>query len=63
MEYVTRNVWLEEMKEIARSEGEKKLSKLIQQLLSLGRTDDVAKAVSDEDARKAFYREFGMNGL
>ena len=44
-----------------KAEGEKKLSKLIQQLLSLGRTDDVAKAVSDEDARKAFYREFGMN--
>ena len=59
---MTRNVWLEEMKEIARSEGEKKLSKLIQQLLSLGRTDDVAKAVSDEDARKAFYMEFGMDG-
>ena len=47
LEYVTRNVWIEEMKETARAEGEEKLSKLLQQLLSLGRTDDVAKAVSD----------------
>ena len=58
---MTRNVWLEEMKGTARAEGEEKLSKLLQQLLSLGRTDDVAKAVSDEEARKALYKEFGMN--
>lgn len=58
---MTRNVWLEEMKETARAEGEEKLSRLLQQLLSLGRTDDVAKAVSDEEARKALYREFGMD--
>ena len=43
------------------AEGEEKLSRLLQQLLSLGRTDDVAKAISDEEARKALYKEFGMN--
>ena len=29
------------------AEGEEKLSRLLQQLLSLGRTDDVAKATLD----------------
>lgn len=40
--------------------GEVKLSKLIRALLQSGRTEDVQKAVSDETARKQFYREFGI---
>ncbi len=40
--------------------GEKKLSKLIGLLLSSGRIDDIQKATSDEEARKQFYREYGI---
>ena len=43
-----------------RLEGEKKLAKLIDALLMAGRTEDVKKAASDEEARKKFYREFGI---
>jgi hypothetical protein len=43
-----------------REQGEDRLGKLIQLLLEAGRTADVKKAASDEEARKAFYREFGM---
>ena len=52
------------MKETARAEGlaegEERLSKLLQQLFSLGRTSDAVSAVSDEEARKALYIEFGI---
>lgn len=41
-------------------EGEKKLARLMNVLLSAGRTDDAQKAASDEEARKKFYREYGI---
>ncbi len=41
-------------------QGELKLSKLIEALLQSGRTEDIQKAVSDDEARKQFYREFGI---
>ena len=40
--------------------GEDRLAKLISILMSLGRTEDVAKAANDEEARKEFYREFNI---
>ena len=43
-----------------KAEGEKKLAKLIDALLMAGRTEDAKKAASDEEARKKFYREFGI---
>lgn len=42
------------------AQGEKNLAELIEKLISLGRTEDVSKAASDENARKAFYKEFGI---
>ena len=41
-------------------EGENKLGNLISKLIAAGRNDDVLKAASDEEARKKFYKEFGM---
>ncbi|MCI5821779.1 MAG: Rpn family recombination-promoting nuclease/putative transposase [Lachnospiraceae bacterium] len=41
-------------------EGENKLARLMRVLLSTGRTEDAQKAASDEEARKKFYREFGI---
>lgn len=43
-------------------EGENKLSNLIQLLIAAGRTEDIAKATSDADAREKFYSEFGITG-
>ena len=40
--------------------GENKLGNLISKLIAAGRNDDVLKAASDEEARKKFYKEFGM---
>ena len=41
-------------------EGEALLGNLITKLLASGRTSDVALAAKDEEARKKFYKEFGM---
>jgi len=41
-------------------EGENLMAKLINMLLSAGRTEDALKATSDENARKEFYKEFGI---
>lgn len=41
-------------------EGENKLAQLMRALLSTGRTEDAQKAASDGEARKKFYREFGI---
>ena len=43
-----------------RVEGERNLATLITKLMSSGRISDVEKAASDEAARKAFYKEFGI---
>lgn len=48
------------VKESGRAEGESKLATLIQKLIAAGRTEDVEKAAYDEEARKKFYKEFGM---
>lgn len=43
-----------------RIEGENKLALLIMKLFAAGRGNDVELAAKDEEARKRFYREFGM---
>ena len=43
-----------------RHEGETMLAVLINNLLSEGRSEDVALAAKDEEARKRFYKEFGI---
>ena len=45
---------------IGKIEGENKLGNLISKLMTAGRNDDALKAASDEEARKKFYKEFGM---
>ena len=40
--------------------GEDKLARLINALISAGRTDDIAKATNDQTKRSAFYREFDI---
>ena len=40
--------------------GESMLAMLIKKLLEQGRNDDVSLAVEDEEARKRFYKEFGI---
>ncbi len=42
------------------NKGEDKLALLIRKLNEVGRSDDIIKAASDEEARKKFYREFGI---
>ncbi len=43
-----------------RAEGETKLATLMDFLFKAGRASDAQKAASDENARKEFYREFGI---
>ena len=40
--------------------GESRLGNLVNRLMKDGRTDDVIKASTDEEARKQFYREYGI---
>ena len=40
--------------------GESKMASLINKLMSEGRSDDVMLATEDEEARKRFYKEFGI---
>ena len=40
--------------------GENRFASLIKSLLEDGRTDDVKIASENEEARKLFYREYGM---
>ena len=49
-----------EGREEGRGEGEARLGTLITRLISLGRTDDIAKAASDPVFRGKLYAEFGM---
>lgn len=42
------------------SSGETKMAKLMSALCSLGRYADIEKAATDENARKAFYKEFNI---
>lgn len=51
---------IKEMMEDSRQEGEDLLANLIRQLFADNRTEDVKLAVEDEQARKLFYREYGM---
>ena len=41
--------------------GEARLGELISRLIALGRTEDVARAASDQAYRNQLYREFSMN--
>lgn len=43
-----------------RAEGEAKLAKLISSLVRENRNEDIAKASTDEEARKKLYKEFGI---
>ena len=40
--------------------GESRLANLISRLFADGRADDAKKASEDEEARKQFYREYGI---
>ena len=42
-------------------EGETLLGNLITKLFAAGRTSDAELAAKDEEARKRFYKEFGMS--
>ena len=53
-------VVLEHGEERGKIEGENRLGNLISKLMTAGRNDDALKAASDEEARKKFYKEFGM---
>ena len=53
-------VVLEYGEERGKIEGENRLGNLISKLMTAGRNDDALKAASDEEARKKFYKEFGM---
>lgn len=46
--------------EIGKAEGEAQLANLIKRLISEGRNGDIKLVVEDEEARKRFYREYGM---
>lgn len=43
-----------------KAEGEAKLGKLVNLLLQDNRVEDVKMASADEEARKKFYKEFGI---
>ena len=51
---------MEMFKEEGREEGENRLGALITKLISLGRTDDIAKAASDPTYRNRLYEEFSI---
>ena len=53
-----RLVWIGKIE--GKIEGESLLADLITKLLADGRTSDVELAAKDEEARKRFYKEFGM---
>ena len=42
------------------AKGEAKLAKLIECLIKANRNADIEKAVTNENERKKFYREFGI---
>lgn len=44
-----------------KAEGESLLGSLISKLIAAGRNSDVKLAAEDEDSRKKFYKEFGMD--
>lgn len=50
----------ERLIKVGKAEGESLLGSLITKLLAAGRTSDVELAAKDEEARKKFYKEFGM---
>lgn len=45
---------------VGKAEGESLLGSLITKLFAAGRTSDAELAAKDEEARKKFYKEFGM---
>ena len=44
-----------------RQEGEDKLAKLVNALISAGRSDEIAKATKDAASRATFYAEFNIS--
>ena len=56
----TMELFKEEGRMEGRKEGETRLSALITRLISLGRTDEIAKAASDSAYRDRLYEEFSM---
>lgn len=51
---------IREMMEDSRQEGEALLAALISHLFADNRAEDAKLAAEDEEARKRFYREYGM---
>lgn len=47
-------------REIGIEQGELKLAQLISRLFADGRTEDAQRAASDENDRKALYKEYGF---
>ena len=50
----------EKLIRIGKEEGENIFATLINKLFEVGRADDAALAAKDEEARKRFYKEFGL---
>jgi predicted transposase YdaD len=51
----------EEGRQEGRQEGEDKLARLISKLMTEKRFDDVTKATTDAEYRKALYDEYSIN--
>ena len=50
----------EESREEGEENGENKMGKLIEILLSLGRTADLQKVATDRNVRHSLYKEFNI---
>lgn len=50
----------EKLIRIGKEEGENIFATLINKLFEVGRANDAALAAKDEEARKRFYKEFGL---
>ena len=59
-EYNTMDAMLDRLLSKGEAQGEARLGKLINLLLQDNRIEDVKKASVDEEARKKFYKEFGI---
>lgn len=60
VEYMENQAFYMDARREGRTEGETKLAKLISLLFRDGRAQDAQKAAADENARKEFYRQYGI---
>ncbi len=59
-DYMTLQVLLDDKKEEGREEGENKLGKLIQRLISEGRNDQIEIVIADKEKRQQAYKMYGI---